>query len=119
MDWIPSSSNNSDTYSKHDKIKTTLQMKIIYCKMGNVDRDVIYLKVLHPDCLICINEFTKTNCINLASMSLPFWHAKDTDECIIKILKKNCKLSEIELAADLLMAEGEFKVYNGKKTSGF
>lgn len=52
-------------------------------------------------------------------MSLPFWHAKDTGEYIIKVLKKNCKLSESELAADLLMAEGEFKLYVGKKTSGF
>lgn len=60
MDWIPSSSNNADTYSKHDKIKTTLHMKLISCKMDNFNRDVIDFKVLNPDCLICIKEFTET-----------------------------------------------------------
>ena len=119
FDWIPVSKIPKGECAKHDKLSATLEMKHISTKQDNFGRDVVYLKLLNPDSLKCIKEFADKQGIDLSTHNLPFWFNKESEECIWKVLKKNCNLTEAELAADMLTCEGEFRLYDNKRLRGF
>ena len=120
LSWIPTAAvKETEKVKKDNSITTTLNLHFISEKDDNFGRSNLYFSCTNPEALNVLKEHMDNNGQEVSKYNLPFWFVPDENKLLLKVAKRNCKLSEEELKADLINAKASFKLYVGKKLSGY